>query len=161
MSDISVRFANGDADVVAVHGFLCVTMGPMLPYDIDPKNSSIEVWRTINLEAALLMIHDDKLVGTIGLVKIPYWWAKDQYFLANRWLSVLPAFNASPLIHEAVAFAKSLSDPAHPSGLELHVYDEQRGRITILNRHPRRLDVNPIFARPVRADPTPEISTLQ
>jgi hypothetical protein len=161
MSDVPVRFADGDHDVVAIHGFLCVTMMPLLPCDIDPRNSSTEVWRVVNAECALMMIRDDKLVGTVGIVKVPYWFAKDEFYLANRWLSVLPDFNASPLIHEAVAFAKGLSDAEHPGGLELHIYDEQAGRITILNRSPRRRDVNLHPSRGVNAHPTPEVPTLQ
>ena len=162
MSDISVRFAESDGDVVAIHGFLCVTMGPLLPGDIDPKNSAMEVWRVVNHECALMAIRDDKLIGTIGIVKVPHWWARDRYFLANKWLSVLPDAGAlHPLMHEAVRFAKDLTSPEDPGGLELHLYDEQKGRITILNRHPRRQDFNPIFARPVEAAQPPGTTTLQ
>lgn len=109
-----------------------------------------------------MAIRDDKLVGTIGIVKIPHWWARDRYFLANRWLAVLPGADAlHQLIHAAVTFAKGLATPDDPGGLELHVYDEQKGRITIFNRHPRRRDINPIFT-PVAADAAvPTSSTLQ
>lgn len=152
MSDLTVRFAEGDGDVIAIHGFLVATMMPLLPYDIDAQNSAVEVWRVVNKECALMALDGDLLVGTIGIVKAPLWWAKDRFFLANRWLSVLPDSGAlRPLIHEAVSFAKGLAGPDDPGGLELHIYDEQAGRITILNRHPRRRDVNPIFARPAAA----------
>lgn len=153
MSDITVRFGESDQDVVAIHGFLAVAMGPLLPFDIDPKNSAVEVWRVVNQECALMAIRDDKLVGTIGIVKAPYWYAKDRYFLANRWLSTLPGAGAADsLIHEAVSFAKGLATANDPGGLELHIYDETKGRIKIFNRHPRRQDHNPLFERRVAAN---------
>lgn len=161
MSNIVVRFAESDQDVVAIHGFLVVAMSPLLPFDIDPKNSIEEVWRIVNHECALMAIRDDKLVGTIGIVRAPYWWAADRHFLANRWLAVLPEAGAlDPLMHEAVAFAKGLASPDNPGGLELHLYDETKGRIKIFNRHPRRQDVNPIFARAIAAE-IPPSRTLQ
>lgn len=162
MSDVTIRYAESDSDVVAIHAFLVVAMGPLLPFEIDPKNSSIEVWRVVNQECAIMAIRDDKLVGTVGIVRAPYWWAKDRFFLGNRWLAVLPeAGILNPLIHEAVSFAKGLASTDDPGGLELHIWDEQKGRITIFNRHPRRQDVNPIFARAAAAAAPSPSTTLQ
>ena len=145
---VTIRYAESDADVVAIHGFLVVMMGPMLPFDIDPKNSATEVWRVVNSECAIMAIKDGLLVGTVGLIKAPFWWAADKYFLANRWCAILPDSGAlHPLIHEAVSFAKGLATPEEPGGLELHLYDETKGRLLILNRHPRRRDENPILMR--------------
>lgn len=155
MTDMTVRFADGDNDVVAIHGFLCVMMGPLLPADIDPHNSATEVWRVVNHECALVALRDGKIVGSIGLVKAPFWWAKDEFFLANRWFAALPDTGAGePLLHEATAFAKSL-------GLELQIYDEKRGRIKILNRDPRRCDHNPLLVGPHLDLTAPANTTLQ
>lgn len=143
MSDLVLRFAKDDADVVAIHGFLCVVMGPLLPggvQAIDPNKSAVEVWRVVNQEAALMALHDDKLVGTLGIVKCDFWWGKGN-FLASRWFAVLPDSGAAkPLLRAGLQIGKE-------AGLELHVYDETRERLLVLNRDPTRQAVNPIFER--------------
>jgi hypothetical protein len=149
-TDITIRFAESDQDVIAIHGFLCVVAGPMLPGSIDAHDSSVEVWRVVNHECALMAIDNRSglLVGTLGLVKGKFWWGK-QEFLGNRWFFTLPdSHTAKPLLEEGVRFAKDL-------GLELHIYDETKGRLTILNKSPLRRDFNPVLARPtVEPEPT-------
>lgn len=141
-SDLEIRAAETDQDVVAIHAFLCVVAGPMLPGPIDPNDSATEVWRVVNHECALMAINDEgNLVGTIGLVKPKFWWGKTE-FLANRWFFTLPHIKAGmPLLKEAIKIAED-------SNLELHIIDETKGRLVIFNKSPLRRDVNPIFARP-------------
>jgi len=132
MSDIEIRYAQTDNEVIAIHGFLCVVAGPTLPGPIDPKDSATEVWRVVNHDVALMAIKDDKVVGTIGLVRPQFWWNSKINFLANRWFFTLPGSgSAKPLLAEAKTIAKA-------SDLELHIYDENRGRLLILNKSKKR-----------------------
>lgn len=131
-SGLVVRYAETDADVVAIHGFLCVVAGPTLPGAIDPKDSATEVWRVVNHDVALMALREDTLVGTIGLVNPEFWWNQKIKFLANRWFFTLPGAGAGkPLLKEARAIATS-------SGLELHIFDENRGRLLIFNKSKNR-----------------------
>lgn len=126
---ISVRYASGDDDVVAIHRFLCVVAGPKLPGPIDGPASATEVWRVVNHDVALVAMEDDKIVGTIGLVCPEFWWNPKLRFLANRWFFALPGKKAGrPLLAEARAIAEA-------SDLELHIIDEARGRLSIFNKN--------------------------
>lgn len=127
-----VRYAESDDDVVAIHRFLCVVAGPTLPGSIDPKDSATEVWRVVNHDVALMAMRDDRLVGTIGIVNPPFWWNTKIKFLANRWCHALAGAGALlPLLREATAIAKA-------SNLELHVFDEAKGRLIIFNKSKSR-----------------------
>jgi hypothetical protein len=126
-----VRYAESDDDVIAVHQFLCVVAGPTLPGPIDAQRSAFEVWRVCTQELGLMAIKDDRLVGTMGIIRAEHWWGKIS-FLAGRWFFTLPGSRAGkPLIKEAKAIARG-------SDLELHLYSEARGTITILNKSSER-----------------------
>lgn len=117
--------------MVAIHGFLCVVAGPTLPGPIDPKDSATEVWRVCTESVGLMAMQGDLLVGTLGIVQSKFWWGKTR-FLANRWYFALPGTNAGkPLLDEAIAIAVA-------SELELHVFDETKGRLKIFNRSKNR-----------------------
>lgn len=127
MGDVDVRYAESDDDVIAIHRFLCVLAGPMLPGPIDPKKSIEEVWRVVNEEVAVMAIEDDRLIGTMGLIRPAFWWG-DIHFLVNRWLFAIPGSKAwRPLLKEALAIASA-------SELELHIISEERGKVLILNK---------------------------
>ncbi len=127
-----IRYAESDADVVAIHQFLCVIMGPLLPGPIDPKDSATEVWRVVNHDVALMALRDDRLVATIGIVRPTWWWNGKLPYLANRWLAAIPEEKAlRPLMREAVAIAVA-------SELELHIFDETKGRLIVLNKSKNR-----------------------
>lgn len=131
MADITVRYASTDQDVVAIHQFLVVVAGPRLPWPIDPKKSATEVWRVVNHDVSLMAIVDDRLIGTIGLVRPEFWWG-NTFFLASRWYFCLPGSQAwLPLLREAKKIAVA-------SDLELHIISEERGKIAIINRHKNR-----------------------
>jgi hypothetical protein len=133
---ISIRYAESDDDVVAIHRFLCVVAGPTLPGPIDHKDSAIEVWRVVKEDVALMAMNADNLmVGTMGIVRVPFWWNTKVRFLANRWFFTIPGSRAAkPLLREAGAIAKG-------SDLELHIFDERRGRLVISNKSKLRQEV--------------------
>lgn len=154
MTDITVRFAATEQDAVAIHRFLCVVAGPSLPGEIDPLDSIQEVLRVVNEDCALMAMRDDRLVGTMGIIRPGHWWNKKAHFLANRWFFALPGTGAGKLLRdEAEEIAKA-------SDLELHIYNETKGRLIILNRHPKRSAENPVLAKAVGmpVDPAPENS---
>lgn len=129
---ITLRYAESDADVIAIHGFLCVVAGPTLPGPIDPRDSSTEVWRVVNHDVAIMAMNGDMLVGTIGLVRPSFWWNAKLAFLANRWFFALQGLGAGRLLlQEARAIAES-------SDLELHIFDEAKGRLKIFNKNKNR-----------------------
>lgn len=130
-SPIEIRYAATDEDVIAIHKFLCVVAGPRLPGPINAQKSAREVWRVASDDVALMAIRDGMLIGTLGLVCPDMWWG-DLKFLVNRWFFALPGWGAwRPLLKEARAIAVA-------SELELHIISEERGRVAIFNRSPRR-----------------------
>lgn len=151
MTDITVRFAESDQDVVTIHAFLCIVAGPTLPGQIDPNASALEVYRVVNEECALMAMQNGKLIGTLGIIKAKFWWGKDAEFLANRWCFALPESGAGrPLLQEGLRIAKE-------AGQELHIYDEAQGRLVILNMSPLRGVFNP--SPLARAETAPNAST--
>jgi hypothetical protein len=153
MPELTLRYAASDADVVAIHAFLCHVAMPNLPAQIDAKESATEVWRLVNKECALMAMQGDILVGTLGILQAKYWWGTGHYYV-NRWFFALPRLGAGALLlREAIRIAKA-------DGLELHIIDEAKQRYRIFNRHPRR-DVVPPFVLTPRL-PTHEAShTIQ
>lgn len=139
---ITIRYAESDADIVAIHRFLCVVAGPMLPGKIDHKDSATEVWRVVKDSVALMAMNDDNLmVGTMGIVRPEYWWNASLHFLANRWLFAIPGSRAAkPMIREATVIAKA-------SNLELHIFDERRERLVILNKSKMRQEAPDVFRK--------------
>jgi hypothetical protein len=132
MSDIEIRYAETDDDIILMHRFLCVVAGPGLPGPIDARDSVNEVWRCAKHDVALMAMKGGLLVGTMGLACPAHWWNSKIKFLANRWFFVLPESGAgAPLLKEAIEIAVG-------SGLELHVYDETKERLKIFNKNHAR-----------------------
>lgn len=118
--------------MVAIHGFLCVVAGPTLPGPIDAKDSATEVWRVVQESVAIMALDGDRLVGTLGLIRPKFWWNSNIAFLANRWLFALPGMGAGKaVLKEALGIAVA-------SELELHIYDETKGRLKIFNKSKNR-----------------------
>lgn len=138
-SNITIRYAASDQDVVAVHRFLCVVAGPTLPGPIDPMKSATEVWRATNDEVVLMAVADENLVGTLGLIRVVPWWGSTEY-LANRFFFTLPGTRCGKaLLREAKAIAVA-------SDLECHIISEDRGKVVILNRSKLRDGYSPLLA---------------
>jgi hypothetical protein len=79
-----------------------------------------------------MAMRGDKLVGTIGLINPKFWWNTKIGFLTNRWFFTLPGSKSGKsLLAEARAIAQA-------SELELHIIDENRGRLLIFNKNGSR-----------------------
>jgi hypothetical protein len=149
-SEITIRYAESDDDVVTIHRFLLVVASPNLPGPVDHMMSATEVWRVVkggepDCVGALMAFQGEKLVGTLGLLRVSHWWGKDVFFLANRWFFTLPHSRAGgPLLKEARELAEAM-------GVECIIYSEQKGKVIVLNRHPNRDIPNPLIAAFVAA----------
>lgn len=130
---IQIRYATTDDDCIAVHRFLLVVTAGTLPGHVDGKDSAVEVWRCAQHDVVLMAVNNDNLlVGTLGLIKPPFWWNTKLGFLANRFFFTIPGSrSAKPLLREAKAIAVA-------TGVELHIFDENKGRLVIFNRSPLR-----------------------
>lgn len=107
--DPQIRYATTDEEICAIHRFLMVVARPALRCEINVRKSLLEIVRVAKEEAAIMVMHGDVLVGTMGLIK-PSWWYGDADFLTDRWHFVLPAFMHTPtaeiLMEEARAIAR-------------------------------------------------------
>jgi hypothetical protein len=152
MTDLVLRYASSDEDVIAIHGFLCVVALPNLVAPIDPKKSALEVWRVVNNECALMAMQGNVLVGTLGIIQPDFWWGNGHFF-AGRWFFALPGTNAGGLLlREGIKIAKD-------AGLELHIFDEKKERYRIFNRNPKRDAAAPSVLTPRETHAAPQ--TLQ
>jgi hypothetical protein len=81
---------------------------PAMRCPINVEKSLLEIIRVAKYEAAIMVLHNDIMVGTMGIIK-PTWWYGDGAFMTDRWHFVLPAFmhtpTASALMDEAKAIA--------------------------------------------------------
>jgi hypothetical protein len=153
MTDLTLRYASSDEDVVAVHAFLCTMALPTLPCDVDPKKSATEVWRVVKEECALMAMQGNILVGALGIIQPTYWFGKGHFFV-NRFFHALPGLGAGALmLREAIRIAKAAE-------LELHIFDEAKQRYRVFNRNPRRDTVVPYVLTPRQPTHAPP-QTLQ
>jgi GNAT superfamily N-acetyltransferase len=110
-----VRAAESDADVVAIHRFLCTVARPVLHCPINGEKSIAEVWRVVkqgDYGFALIALEDGELVGTLGAIFVP-WWYGDDHFFTDRWFFTLPGHRwAGPrLLAEGDAIARQVGVP--------------------------------------------------
>ena len=117
--DIDISYAETDQDVIAIHRFLCVVSHPVLYCDIDPVESITEVDRVRKEGAAIMAKIDGELVGSLGLIKVKWWYgnARDPkaFFLTDRWFFDIPTLHhrgvGTALKAEGAAVALSLTIP--------------------------------------------------
>lgn len=98
--EASIRFASTDEEICAIHRFLLVVATPVLQCEVNVEKSLTEIIRVAKHEAAMMLMVDDMMVGTMGLIR-PTWWYGDATYLTDRWHFALPAFDASKLMREA------------------------------------------------------------
>lgn len=109
--EVTVRQAETDDDVIAIHRFLLVVapQAKAIRCPINVVKSLNEIIRVTRDEVALMLIRDGNLIGTMGIVN-PTWWYGDAGFLTDRWHFVLPEFDGTAasnmLMEEAKAVAR-------------------------------------------------------
>lgn len=109
-----MRFAESEQDMTAIHQFLIAVAGPAMAGRLNPLKSLQEIIRVVTDEAALMLIRDGHLVGTMGIIN-PVWWYSDDAFMTDRWHFVLPELYGTPeakmLLDEAIKLAEASGLP--------------------------------------------------
>lgn len=109
-----IEYAATDDHAIAIHRFLLVVAQEAMVGAVDAQKSAAEVWRVVNDECALMLVHDNRLVGTMGVIAADWWYSADR-FMTDRWHFVLPAYKNTPhaalLMQEALAIAKAAGLP--------------------------------------------------
>lgn len=91
-SPVTIEYGSTEQDCIDVHLFLCLVGGPSLLAPIDAQDSIKEILR-VNTEGVIILAKKDgHLIGTLGLIAVPWWYNTKEKFLTNRWFSILPAF---------------------------------------------------------------------
>jgi hypothetical protein len=119
----TIRYAETDDDVIAMHRFLLIVAQPAMRCPANPEKSLMEIIRVTKYEAALMAIHNGLLVGTMGIIK-PDWWYGDGEFLTDRWHFVLPEFMHHQVATDLFSEALKIADGA---GLEFIHQGKIRG----------------------------------
>ena len=97
--------------MIAIHRFLLIVATPAMVDPVDPVESLHEIFRVAAQEAAIMAIMDGYLVGTLGLVKVKWWYSK-RHFLTDRWHFCLPEHYHGPVDRALMSEAKALADDA-------------------------------------------------
>lgn len=79
--------------MIAIHRFLLVLGKSQALAPIDATASLIEIIRVTKEDTAIMAIKDGMLVGTLGLIRVPWWYNPNYFFLTERWHFVLPEFH--------------------------------------------------------------------
>lgn len=87
---------------------------PALHCPVNVEKSLNEIVRVAKEGAAIMVLHNGILVGTLGLMKVT-WWYGDGEFMVDRWHFVLPAFMNTPTADKLFDDAKEIAGIA---GLE-------------------------------------------
>lgn len=90
-SEIEIRYAETDDDVIAIHKFLLVVAAESAVDGINVVKSLNEIIRVAKEGAALMAISGGVLVATLGVMKAE-WWYNDSSFMTDRWHFCLPSF---------------------------------------------------------------------
>lgn len=123
-----IRYAESEVDAVAIHRFLLTVAGPVLRCEVDIVKSLMEVLRVVQQEAALMLFLGDELVGTMGIMKVTWWYGAGE-FMTDRWHFALPDQDGGALLDEAVEIA-------HAAGLEFIHQGKIRERNGIYHMRP-------------------------
>lgn len=79
---------------------------------VDPAASLSEIFRVAKHEAAIMAILDGYLVGTMGLIKVPWWYNPSYEFLTERWHFVLPQYHHGAVNAALVGEAEAIAEDA-------------------------------------------------
>lgn len=92
MNDVTIEYGQTDQDCLDVHLLLCLLMKPQLLAEIDPDDSIAGIMQVRDDGAFIVARKEGHLIGSLGLIKMPWWYNSKAFFLTNRWFSVLPQF---------------------------------------------------------------------
>lgn len=110
---IQIRYASTEEDITAMHRFLMIVGSPSAVGGINVVKSLQELIRVTTQEVAIMALHNDVLVATLGIMRVT-WWYNDADFLTDRWHFCLPEFHHGPADKLMMEEAKKI---AHEAGL--------------------------------------------
>ena len=92
-SSITIEYGTTDQDCIDVHLFLCVVGGPSPLAPIDANDSISEIMRVRDEGVFLIARKEGHIIGSLGLILVPWWYNTKEKFFVNRWFSVFPQFH--------------------------------------------------------------------
>lgn len=131
---ITIRYAETDQDVVAIHQFLLVVAAPDALCPIDPIESLQEVIRITQDNVALMAIKDGRLIGTLGIINVGFWYNSSYSFMTDRWQHVLPQFRNGDVNRMLEAEADSIAEAAGQKFIHQGKIRGKRGRLMLFPR---------------------------
>lgn len=131
---ITIRYAETDDDVIAIHQFLLVVARPQMRAPVDPIKSLEEIIRVTRDEVAIMAIKGGHLIGTLGLIHVPWWYAPDHDFMVDRWHFVLPQFQNGDVNRMLENEAQIIADAAGIEFINQGKIRERRGKLMIMPR---------------------------
>jgi hypothetical protein len=134
---ITIRYAKTDEDVCAIHQFLLIVAQPQMRAPVDPIDSLLEIIRVTKFEIAIMAECAGRLIGTLGLIHVPWWYAPKTSFMVDRWHFVLPQFRNGVVNRMLIAEADSIADAAGIEFIEQGPIREKRGSNKRLMIFPR------------------------
>lgn len=109
--------------MIAIHQLLLVVLRPVMLAPVDVKASLMEIIRVTKEDTAIMAIHEGRLVGTLGLIRVNWWYAPEHFYLADRWQAVLPQYHHGEPEKLLEAEARQIADM---SGLKFVNYGKIR-----------------------------------
>lgn len=76
---------------------------------VDVYDSLEEITRVAKHDVAIMVLHNGVLVGTMGLMKVAWWYNRKCFFMTDRWHFVLPAFMHTPTAAKLMDDAKEIA----------------------------------------------------
>lgn len=114
-----------DAQAQELHRFLCVISAPALLAPInaaDSMNGVLDVLRDGFAVTARLNGH---LIGSLGIVRVSFWYNHDAKFMTDRWLFAYPDFHHAGVGTGMIAEAQAI---AYRAGIPLVINGHQKRR---------------------------------
>lgn len=143
---ITIRYAETDQDVCAIHQFLLVVAKPAMRVPVDPIQSLMEIIRVTKDYVAIMAEQNGHLVGTMGVISAPWWYNPCEMFMADRWDFVLPQLQHTEVHRMMLAEANTIAEQA---GLEFIHQGKIRGKHGKLMMMPRSSRADPDIVRSV------------
>lgn len=131
---ITIRYAESDDDVIAIHQFLLIVAQPQMRAPVDAIASLEEIIRVTRDEVAIMAIKGGHLVGTMGLIHVPWWYAPDCDFMVDRWHFVLPQLRNSDVNRMLEDEAQIIADSAGIEFINQGKIRSRRGKLMVFPR---------------------------
>lgn len=137
LEGVTIRYAETDQDVVAIHQFLLIVGKPRMRVPVDGYASLEEIIRVVRDEVGIMAIKDGHLIGSLGLIQVPWWYNPAYSFFTERWDFVLPQFHNTGVGEMLYAEADSIALAAECEFINQGKIRGKRGRLMWMPRSSR------------------------